>query len=92
MNPPLRDETDKEKLKLLLKIGKIDWIESDHAPHAIGEKLHYPFLSGYPSLYLYKNFVKNFLPGLGIGEKEIEKMTFTNIKNTFKKKLGSGLE
>jgi len=48
-NPPLRGEVDRKKLLKCLKNGEIDWIESDHTPHAIGEKLFPPYLSGYPS-------------------------------------------
>jgi len=81
--PPLRSKEDVQALKLFLKQGKIDWIETDHAPHAIGEKLHGPYPSGYPSLYLYKKCVEEFLPSLGLTEKQINDLTFTNIKNTF---------
>jgi len=83
MNPPLRNAEDVKALQECLKQGKIDWIETDHAPHAIGEKLFSGYPSGYPSLYLYKNFVEQFLPKLGISEKEIEKITFNNIIKTF---------
>lgn len=38
MNPPLRDKSDIEALKLGLKDGTIDAIASDHAPHALHEK------------------------------------------------------
>ena len=87
MNPPLRDKEDVVKLRQYLKEGRIDWIETDHAPHAIGEKLFMPFLSGYPSLYLYRDFVSKFLPNIGIDKKLIEKLTFENIYKTFETKL-----
>ncbi|MFA5050788.1 MAG: dihydroorotase [Patescibacteria group bacterium] len=83
-NPPLRNKEDVKKLIKCLKDGKIDWIETDHAPHVIGEKLFLPYLSGYPSLYLYKNFVEKFLPSIGLSRKQIKKMTFENICKTFK--------
>lgn len=86
-NPPLREREDVEKLKEFLKEGKIDWIETDHAPHQIGEKLFPPYLSGFPSLYIYKEFVENFLPQLGLSQKEIKKLTFENIYKVFKNKL-----
>ncbi len=86
MNPPLRDEKDVETLRQYLKDGRIDWIETDHAPHAIGEKLFTPFLSGYPSLYL-KDFVSKFLPDIGVDKKLIEKLTFENIYKIFENKL-----
>ncbi len=39
VNPPLRDEQRRAGLWQLLLEGQIDWIESDHAPHALPEKL-----------------------------------------------------
>ncbi len=86
-NPPLRDKKDVMKLRKYLKEGKIDWIETDHAPHHIGEKLFYPYLSGFPSLYLYRDFVSKFLPAFGIKNTEIKKLTYNNIVRTFKSKL-----
>ncbi|MFA5931702.1 MAG: dihydroorotase [archaeon] len=87
MNPPLRPEYDMMGLRESLKKGEIDFIETDHAPHTIGEKLHAGFLSGYPSLYLYKNLVEEFLPSLGLSKEEIEALTFGNIVKIFKLKL-----
>lgn len=86
MNPPLRDYEDVEKLRKLLKEGKIDWIESDHAPHTIGEKLHDDYLSGYPSLYLYSDLVDTYLPRLGLSQKQIRKLTCDNIREAFELK------
>ncbi len=86
-NPPLRSAEDVEKLRQQLKDGKIDWIETDHAPHAYGEKVRPPFESGYPSLYWYKEFVTDFLPGIGVEKSLIEKMTYANIVNTFGERL-----
>lgn len=79
MNPPLRNKKEVKKLIEYLKNGDIDFIESDHAPHQIGEKLFSPFLSGFPSLYLYKDFIKKFLPKIGVSKNLIQKMTFDNI-------------
>lgn len=83
MNPPLRSKDDVITLREFLKSGKIDWIETDHAPHAIGEKLHKGYPSGYPSLYLYKELVEKFLPMLGLNQKQIDDLTFNNIVKTF---------
>ena len=87
MNPPLRDEEEVLKVIELLKQGKIDWIETDHAPHTVGEKLHDGFPSGYPTLYIYKEFIEKFLPSLGLSEEHIDKLTFDNIINTFELRL-----
>lgn len=84
MNPPLRNKEHVDKLKEYLKEDWIDWIETDHAPHAIGEKLHKNYPSGYPSLYLYKDFVENFLPNIGLSDSQIENLTYKNIVKTFK--------
>lgn len=84
MNPPLRAEQDVSQLRRYLQEGKIDWIESDHAPHQIGEKLFSPYSSGFPSLNLYKRLVEDFLPGLGLKKSEIEDLTCSNIEETFK--------
>jgi dihydroorotase len=88
MNPPLRDEKDVAKLRRCLREGKIDWIETDHAPHAIGEKLFPPYLAGYPSLYLYGMLVNEFLPGMGLKRGLIKKLTCKNICRTFRIKVG----
>ncbi|MFA6269083.1 MAG: amidohydrolase family protein [archaeon] len=87
MNPPLRSQSDVSALQEALKEGKIDWIETDHAPHSVGEKLSPNSPSGYPSLYLYKDFVEKFLPSLGITNKQIEIMTYRNIVKTFGLKI-----
>jgi len=88
INPPLRSLQDIEKLRHCLLRGEIDWIETDHAPHAVGEKLFPPYLSGFPSLYLYKDFVTKFLPSVGASEDLIKKMTHDNIVNAFSEKIG----
>lgn len=88
MNPPLRNKKDVEELRQCLKKGKINWVETDHAPHPIGEKLFPPYFSGFPSLYLYRNFVNNFLPAIGISNKQIRELTYDNIYKRFKNKLG----
>ncbi|MFA5926422.1 MAG: dihydroorotase family protein [Parcubacteria group bacterium] len=87
MNPPLRNKKTVEKLRECIKDGKIDWIETDYAPHQVGEKMFPPFMSGYPSLCLYKDFVEDFLPGLGVSAELIEKMTYGNIWKIFEEKL-----
>jgi dihydroorotase len=87
MNPPLRSKESVEGLKKYLLEGKIDWVETDHAPHQVGEKMFPPYMSGYPSLCLYKDFVKNYLPSIGVSQELIEKMTYDNIWKVFENKL-----
>jgi len=38
MNPPLRSEADRKALFTALCEGRVDWIESDHAPHTLVDK------------------------------------------------------
>jgi dihydroorotase len=39
MNPPLRSEEDREALLIALADGTVDAIATDHAPHAVHEKM-----------------------------------------------------
>ncbi|MBN1160223.1 MAG: dihydroorotase [Candidatus Diapherotrites archaeon] len=84
VNPPLRPLELVEELRERVKDGKVDWIESDHAPHPVGEKLFPPYMSGIPSLYFYKSVVDDFLPNeLEMDGELIKKMTCDNIVKTF---------
>ncbi|AEV30704.1 dihydroorotase-like cyclic amidohydrolase [Sphaerochaeta pleomorpha str. Grapes] len=38
MNPPLRSEAERKQLFSALLSGRIDWIETDHAPHTLQDK------------------------------------------------------
>ncbi len=38
MNPPLRSETERSSLFAALLEGRVDWIETDHAPHTLRDK------------------------------------------------------
>ena len=87
MNPPLREENDVVELRKRMKEGKIDWIETDHAPHAVNEKLSPPYMSGYPSLNIYREFTENFLVNMGMNSEQIKKMTQDNIYGIFSNKL-----
>ncbi len=87
MNPPLREKSKVERLRVLVSQGKVDFLESDHAPHHIGEKLFPPYLSGFPSLYIYKKVVEEFLPNIGVEESIIENMTRKNALKLFGDKI-----
>ncbi len=82
-NPPLRDRKRRDKLRLQLKQGLIDWVESDHAPHPLCEKLDPPYLSGYPSQRLYPVLFSELFPRLGISKEEAIKLTRDNIIKVF---------
>lgn len=87
VNPPLRDRKTAERMKGLLMEGKIDWIETDHAPHSPEEKA-YPgngaFMSGIPSLASYSKFIDGLVAD-GFKEKQIEDLTYNNIRGRFPK-------
>lgn len=82
VNPPLRDSVSCEGMLELLKQGKIDWIETDHAPHTLKEKLEEPFMSGFPGLAFYPHFLE-FLRGNGFSEEQLRNLTHKNICDTF---------
>ena len=83
VNPPLREMNDCIALRQALKAGEIDWIETDHAPHPISEKLYPPYASGFPSICLYGDLVDNILPLWGFDKNMIKNVTCDNIKNMF---------
>ena len=87
MNPPLRGKESVSLLREQLLAGMIDLIETDHAPHTAAEKAPPKCLSGYPSLSLYRQFVGEFLPGIGLSESMIHKLTLDNILAIFGDKL-----
>ncbi len=86
-NPPLRDSRRVKALQKLFAQGKIDWMETDHAPHAFDEKFLPPYASGYPSLYLYQYARDVFMPSLGMSKRQIRDVTRGNIMKTFRNKL-----
>ncbi len=87
MNPPLRCKASVITLRKLLVDAKIDWIETDHAPHTKVEKMSPPYASGYPSLTLYKELVTKHLQDWGASSHLIKKMTHDNIIKAFSNKL-----
>lgn len=81
VNPPLRDKKSAEGMLNLLKEGKIDWIETDHAPHTLKEKSG-EFMSGFPGLPFYPHFLK-YLENIGFSEDGILNLTHYNICKIF---------
>ncbi len=92
VNPPIRDFELVKKMRQLLAKGKIDFIETDHAPHSREEKeyeQHKPkgsYMSGIASLNNYSEFL-NWLVMNGYGDDLVERVTYTNIKKIFPKIL-----
>ena len=89
MNPPLRCREDVKRLQKRIGGGKVDILESDHAPHG-EEKLHPKDPSkppsGYPSLHEYANTL-NILRANGMTGELIDAMTYYNIKKAFSPKV-----
>lgn len=82
VNPPLRTKESADNMLALLYQEKIDWIETDHAPHILEEKLNNPFLSGFPGLPFYPHFLI-FLKEKGFSEQKIKALTHDNICKIF---------
>jgi dihydroorotase len=81
VNPPLRDRKSSEKMLSLLKNGNIDFIETDHAPHTLKEKLE-DKMSGFPGLPYYPHFIEH-LKKDGFSQEQIHNLTYKNICNIF---------
>jgi len=60
----------------------IDWIETDHAPHSLAEKLGAPYMSGIPWLDQWPVIVERFIE-YGFSNKEIDDLTFNNCRKAF---------
>jgi dihydroorotase len=63
----------------LLFEGKIDWIETDHAPHLLHDKRK---ASGIPGLPFYPRFI-SILQNMGMDNKQIEELTHSSICRGF---------
>jgi dihydroorotase len=82
MNPPLRSPEERKVMLDLLMQNKITWIETDHAPHTLEEKLSKGYASGVPNLHKYPKFIR-WLRARGMGEEQIKDLTFNNINKIF---------
>jgi dihydroorotase len=79
MNPPLRKKKENGKLLKMLSEEKINWIETDHAPHKLSEKR---VCSGIPGFPVYPLLIK-WLFYNGFSRELIEKITHDNIQAAF---------
>lgn len=82
MNPPLRPPGMNTCMQQLLKEGKITWVETDHAPHLLKQKLGPPYMSGITGLENYSAFIAG-LRMQGFTEGHIKDVTFNNIAKTY---------
>lgn len=82
VNPPLRDEHEQQKLMDMLLEGRIDWIETDHAPHKKSEKMLEPYASGIPGFPILPYLIAK-LRERGADDKMIRRMTHDRIEQIF---------
>lgn len=80
MNPPLRDKENMHAVFNGLLDGKIDWIESDHAPHTIEDK--YKGASGIPSFSGSLLLIKK-LRQAGCSEKRLKELCGETVNKIF---------
>jgi len=81
VNPPLRDQETMRGLFSALLDGRIDVLESDHAPHTYEEKTQ-QYMSGIPNLASWPDFIK-ILQRLGMHQGLIDRMTFNRVNEIF---------
>jgi dihydroorotase len=80
-NPPLRPKPMPRWMLVRLMNGDVDWIETDHAPHTLEDKLR-GFASGIPCLPFYPRFIGH-LRELGITEQRLKSVTHDSICGAF---------
>jgi dihydroorotase len=81
MNPPLRPKMMADRMAELIIEGKIDWIETDHAPHTLDDKRK-SSASGIPGFPAHPLFVE-MLKKKGMPQKKIDEITHSNIVKAF---------
>ncbi|MEM1533883.1 MAG: dihydroorotase family protein [Nitrososphaerota archaeon] len=82
VNPPLRERRLAEGLLECVKAGDVDFLETDHAPHASWEKYGPPYLSGIRSLENYLRCLR-WLAENSVPDKILRDMTYNNSKRVF---------
>ena len=87
VNPPLREEKMVKRMRELLRLGMIDWIETDHAPHTIRDKTE-KYMSGMRSLDGYSKFLNSLMRD-GFSKEQVGALTYGNIKKVYTKVTSS---
>jgi len=82
VNPPLRPLSSQKLLLEQFKIGMIDTLETDHAPHTLEEKLKGDGMSGIPGLSSWPFFI-DILKEKGVNGYLIKKVGFENVNKIF---------
>lgn len=83
VNPSLKPFDTVLELRKRVKEGKVDCLETDHAPHALREKIGQPHASGFPGLPVYAKALEYLQSTLGIDQPLLNRMTSTNIIDIF---------
>ena len=81
VNPPLRDPDSREAMFRALVDGRIDWIESDHAPHLVEDKRD-GGSSGIPGIAGYLLLVRELLRA-GVSSRQINYLTGNRVCEVF---------
>ena len=81
MNPPLRPLPMPSLMLERLRRGDIDWIETDHAPHTLQDKMA-GYASGVPGLPFYPRFVR-MLAERGLSAERVGELTHGAICRAF---------
>lgn len=81
VNPPLRSERTRKELFQQFLDGRVDILETDHAPHTLQEKTE-KAMSGIPGLASWPDFIK-LLKGRGASPYTINDMAYTNVNRIF---------
>ncbi|MFA6618551.1 MAG: dihydroorotase [Candidatus Neomarinimicrobiota bacterium] len=82
MNPPLRSQNAQKALLKMLLEERINWVESDHAPHLRSEKLNPPYASGIPGLPILPKLIA-ILKSKGASPELLDRITHLNICKTY---------
>ncbi len=82
MNPPLRSKNARDTLMQMLLEERIDWIETDHAPHLKSEKLGPPYASGIPGFPILPRLLHT-LRNKGASGIFLDRITHQNICDVF---------
>lgn len=89
VNPPIRSLQMRDEMLERLEVGKIDFMETDFAPHP--PKIYDPknpnnnIPSGIRSLNNYDGFLRELERRHGFGADHIDRLTYGNIKEVYRK-------